>query len=419
MLSRSPDERRNALPDFRICPRTSISLVIALIGLLLSATGMRAQTETILYSFSGGADGRNPAVSLVIDAQGNLYGTTAGTVFKLTSFGSLETLYAFTGGADGGSPQTTNLILDSLGNLYGTTTDGGNTGCNASDGCGVVFKLAPSGVETVLYTFSGGADGGSPWAGVVQDSDGNLYGTTEIGGAYNYGTVFKLTPSGTETVLYSFSGGTDGAFPLDGLTFDAEGNLYGTTYEGGILQNGTVFQVTPAGSETILYSFGGSCSQQEGCPDGRLPRAGVVFDSAGNLYGTTVFGSGKGKRCGKGDDGCGVAFKLSPSHTISEIWKFTGPNGMEPYAGLVFDTDGNLYGTSSAGGASLIGGTVFEIPKKKQARKVLYSFCPLGGRCTDGFSPYGGVIFDTKGNLYGTTLLGGAYGYGTIFKLTP
>lgn len=402
----------------------SIVALSVVIGGLALTIPTRAQTETVLYSFTGGADGWYPAASLVIDSKGNFYGTTSNTVFKLTASGVLTTLHTFTGGSDGGSSQSNSLIIDAQGNLYGTTEDGGNAGCYNSYGCGVVFKMSTFGEETVLYTFTGGADGANPWAGVKLDTAGNLYGTTENGGAYNYGTVFKLAPDGTETVLYSFAGGTDGAFPLAGVTLDTQGNVYGTTYlggQGGDQGYGTVFEITPSGSEIQLFDFYSACSPEKGCPDGEVPKAGVVLDSVGNIYGTTVFGNGKGKRCGKGDNGCGVAFKLAPSHTMTKIWRFTGlhGDGSMPYAGLVFDAAGNLFGTTFEGGTSVIGGTVFEIPKKKGPRKVLYNFCPQSSKCPDGEGPRANVVLDANGNLYGTTLLGGAYGYGTVFKLTP
>ncbi len=254
----------------------------------LDATG----TETVLYSFTGGADGANPEAGLVRDPDGSLYGTTiaggsgSGVVFKVDSNGTETVLHTFTSGADGGYPQA-GLIRDLNGDLYGTTSGGG------SPGPGVVFKLDTTGAETVLYTFTGGADGGTPYGGLVRDSAGNLYGSTLQGGvttgSQGYGVVFKLDAAGTETVLYTFTGGSDGASPYAGLVRDSAGNLYGTTYGGGRAFGNT-------GAETVLHTFAGGTG-------GAKPQAGLIRDAKGNLYGTTVFG---------GSGGNGVVFKLTP-----------------------------------------------------------------------------------------------------------
>ena len=273
---------------------------VLVIGGLTLTIPTRAQTETVLYSFTGGADGWYPASSLVIDSLGNFYGTTSQTVFKLTASGVLTTLHTFTGGSDGGTSQRNSLIIDAQGDLYGTTEDGGR----CTDGLMAAMAVALCSrcqhpAKRRCFIHSGGVDGANPWAGVKLDAAGNLYGTTENGGAYNYGTVFKLAPDGTETVLYSFAGGTDGAFPLASVTLDTQGNVYGTTYLGGQGGNqgyGTVFEITPSGSEIQLFDFYSACSPEKGCPDGEVPEAGVVLDSMGNIYGTTVFGNGKGKR---------------------------------------------------------------------------------------------------------------------------
>ena len=215
----------------------------------------------------------------------------AGTIFKVTPSGKEKVLYSFTGGTDGANPLA-ELVFDTQGNLYGTTVAGGRDSCNApfGYGCGVVFKLSKAGKEKVLYSFSGGRDGANPYAGLARDAKGNLYGTTVYGGASSNcpagecGVVFRLSRTGKERVLYSFcsqSKCTDGLFPQGGLVFDAKGNLYGTTVYGGAYGEGTVFKVTPWGKETVLYSF---CSLSN-CRDGAQPYAGVVFDTAGNLYG--------------------------------------------------------------------------------------------------------------------------------------
>jgi uncharacterized repeat protein (TIGR03803 family) len=293
---------------------------------------------------------------------GNLYGTTfaggsyvcsggCGTVFKLTPSGTETVLYRFTGG-DGANP-TAGLIADASGNLYGTTElGGGANGC--SGGCGTVFKLTPSGTETVLYRFTGGSDGASPFAALIADGAGNLYGTTFFGGASGHGTVFKLTPSGTETVLYSFTGGSDGANPLAGLIADAAGNIYGMTNNGGAGSFGTVFKLIPSGNLAVLHSFSGGS-------DGAFPGLGsLIADAAGNLYGMTVEGGGSG--CGA--IGCGTVFKLTPSGTETVLYRFTGgSDGAFPHAGLIAgliaDAAGHLYGTTNGSGSG--NGTVFEI----------------------------------------------------------
>jgi uncharacterized repeat protein (TIGR03803 family) len=323
--------------------------------------------------------------------------------------------------------------------------------------------------ESVLYGFSGFctgpgcANGTSPAAGLIEDTAGNLYGTTSAGGAsVLFGTVFKLTPNGsggyTESVLYNFcsQGGnncTDGANPLAGLIEDASGNLYGTTAEGGANYNstcyeatcGTVFKLAPNGdgsySETVLYSF---CAQGgTACTDGGSPLAGLIEDASGNLYGTTWHG-GATIPYGSSTTTAGTVFKLAPngngSYSESVLYSFCSQSGCAdgewPESGLIEDASGNLYGTTSNGGATITvsgnsttGGTVFKLTPKgdgSYSESVLYSFCSQSG-CTDGLSPSTSLIEDTSGNLYGTTWLGGTncqYGYagdgcGTVFKLAP
>ena len=308
--------------------------------------------ETTLHSFTGAPDGAEPVAGLVRDASGDLYGTTelggalcaiqsgCGTVFKIDSSGVESVLYSFTGGADGGTPMAA-LLRDSAGNLYGTTYYGGNLNCNRGTGCGTVFKLSPTGVETVLHRFAPGTDGELPAAGLVRDAIGNFYGTTLLGGAFGNGTVFELSKAGKERVLYSFTGGADGSLPLSTLVRDAAGNLYGTTQLGGAYGTGTVFKVDAAGNEQVMHSF------VDGT-DGWFPFAGVVMDSAGSLYGTTFSGGGTG--C---EGGCGTVFQLSASGEETILDRFTGrSDGGYPRASLILDTAGNLYGTAEIGGAS-------------------------------------------------------------------
>jgi len=244
-----------------------------------------AGKHTVLYTFTGGADGNDPFAGVIRDPAGNLYGTTfaggapgVGVVYKLDTAGQETVLYTFTGGADGGSPYA-GVIRDSKGNLYGTASNGGA-------GSGVVYELSTTGEEQVLYSFTGGADGARPAAGVIRDPAGNLYGTTVAGGTANAGVVYKLDPAGNQTVLYTFTGGADGGEPHAGVISDAAGNLYGTTFGGGAANAGVVFKLDTAGKETVLHSFTGGA-------DGGHPYAGVILDPAGNLYGTAVNG---GKR---------------------------------------------------------------------------------------------------------------------------
>jgi uncharacterized repeat protein (TIGR03803 family) len=308
--------------------------------------------ETILHNFRG-KDGLSPWGGVVL-ASGNLYGTThdggahsKGVVFKLNRAGKETVLYSFAGGADGGNPSYSNLVVDETGNVYGTTVQGGNSGCPGGKGCGVVFKVDRAGKETVLYTFSGGADGALPFGTLVRDAVGNLYGTTEEGGANNYGTVFKLDTTGAETVLYSFGGGPngpDGAYPIAGLVRDAAGNLYGTTGAGGAGGIGTVFNVDKTGEESVLYAFRAG--------SGGIPLYGsLVRDAAGSLYGTTLYG-GSGEWCVP-LEGCGVVFKVDKTGKEMVLHEFTGhADGAYPYGGLIRDAAGNLYGTNTAGGDS-------------------------------------------------------------------
>lgn len=271
--------------------------------------------ETVLHSFTNlESGGWLPVAGLLMDAEGNLYGTTSasrleyGSVFKLHRSGKEAALHTFTGGADGATPYAT-LIQDSEGNLYGTTAYGGII--HGYSGNGVVFKLDASGTETVLHSFTGGADGGNPLAGLIQDAAGNLYGTTVSGGAAQapsgYGVVFKIDLTGAETVLHTFTGGADGAYPVGDLTLDSEGNLYGTAEQGGIGQGelgyGVVFKLDTTSTETVLYAFTGGA-------DGGEPRSVLLRDSAGNLDGTAAIG---GIVNGPAYPyGCGVVFKIAP-----------------------------------------------------------------------------------------------------------
>jgi uncharacterized repeat protein (TIGR03803 family) len=404
-------------------------LVIQLLVLIYAITvmsptqGWAADTEIVLNTFTGGTDGSEPYSNLIMDSAGNLYGTTTlgggsancpsgcGTAFKLTpvSGGWQSTIIqVFDGATDGSQPSA--LILDPAGDLYGTTRHGGFYGY------GTVFRLTPvSGggwQETVLHRFTGGPDGGSPFAGLVSDAFGNLYGTTSAGGN-SFGTIFKLTlvfGIWQESVLYTFTGGKDGGNPLAQLTFDATAtNLYGTTYAGGHYNNGTVFRLayTSGGSwlESVLHSFSGG-------GDGGNPIGGLTFDAAGNLYGTTVIGGGHGY---------GNVFQLGLNSRgrlhETVLYAFTGrkKDGGSPYANVVFDTSGNLYGTTTIGGGGGYG-TVFELILSGG----VWSFSTLHNFMSgaDGAYPFGGLTF-AGGNLYGSTSNGGLSNDGIVFEIVP
>jgi uncharacterized repeat protein (TIGR03803 family) len=327
--------------------------------------------------------------------------------FSVSSVDFKGRLYSFEGGSDGGGP-TAGLIFDRAGNLYGTAEGAG------ANSCGTVFGLTPSAAfwtETILHVFScdfTGDDGFAPTGDLTFDGAGNLYGTTYYGGANGYGTIFELTLSGgawKETILHSFTG-NDGSNPYGSLIFDKAGNLYGTTLFGGENGDGVVFELKPSQggwAETVLHSFAGS--------DGLNPNPSLTFDRAGNLYGTTNSG---------GASGLGTVFELMRSGgtwTEHVLYSFTTvfPDGTVPGAGVIFDSAGNLYGTTSQGGSSN-GGTVFELMPSNGGwtEAILYSF-----NVVSGYQLEAGLTFDKAGNLYGTTWGGGANGDGVVFELTP
>jgi len=409
-----------------MCAVTSIAALAATVRLAAQGpqpnapTTKKTQSFVVLHNFKG-SDGANPTAGLVMGtlcrpaqlcrgpdgewpdrAARNLYGTTGsggtygyGTVFKLGPFRhDMTVLYNFTGGSNGKWPYAS-VTPDREGNLYGTTSSGGDYEN------GTVFKLDTFGNETVLHSFAGGSDGSHPLAGLMMDAAGNLYGTTYVGGADNNGTVFKLDSSGNETLLYTFTGGSDGGGPYAGcLITDAAGNFYGTTSYGGVYGFGTVFKLDTLGHETVLHSFHSS--------DGWAPYSGVIMDRAGNLYGTTGLG-GTSTNC---STGCGTVFRLDSSGQESVLHTFTGlgGDGMIPLAGLIRDRLGNLYGTT-AGGGSHGGGIVFKLDTSGH-ETVLHGFTG-----SDLAYSNGNLIMDRAGNLYGTTFWGGASGNGTVYKI--
>ncbi len=425
-----------------------------------AAAADKGKTLHVLHSFCSGGwpclDGAIPEANLIFDASGNLYGTTyaggiysrscndgdgdsCGKAFELTPGANgkwtEKVLHRFrenSASADGTDPAA-GLIFDAAGNLYGTTVYGGLGRCVANyfTGCGTVFELTPRAkgrwAYTVLHNFSPtGGDGYYSWASLVLDKAGNLYGTTSRGGSGcngSCGTVFELSRSAngqwTEKVLYSFgSTDSDAAVPYRALIFDAAGNLYGTTYFGGQYGYGTVFQLAPSAkgqwTEKVLHSFD--------LNDGGYPESTLVFDAAGNLYGTTSSFLGR----------AGAVFKLArgahgewKETVLHEFAKLFGTNdGNTPIAGLIFDAAGNLYGTTLQGG-DYGSGTVFKLTRGKKGKwteKVVYSF----NHDDDwGGGPWASVILDNAGNLYGTTVLGGdrnnycLTGCGTVFEITP
>ena len=423
----------------RFAPVLSLGIVLAI------AASAYASTFRVIYTFgtNGASDAALPGGGLVMDAAGNLYGTTVGggahgggTVFELSPSANGDwtekVLYSFTGIADGGGPFG-GVVLDAKGNLYGTTQQGGMfSSGTCSAGCGVAYELVPSETgwtERLLHTFTGGTDGGTPDNALILDSEGNLYGTTYNGGAgdctYGCGVVFELvrTEQWSENVLHSFEGNPDdGANPASALVFDGSGNLFGTTVNGGHTflgsgAPGTIFELTAASdgtwNEVIIHNF---CSNYD-CSDGNLPEAGVTVRGS-RIYGTTISGGGAGPY--------GSVYELAQT---ASGWQLTASafdltNGAQPMAPVLLH--GELqYGVTQQGGIvnGACGlypngnGVVFEVAQNKQAlnETVLYSF--TGG--DDGCGPTGGLVADAAGNLYGTTFNGGSYSSGVAFEVTP
>ncbi len=383
---------------------SAAALVVAAVLSVGAAAQAHSAQFKVLHSFNGASTDAYPAAGLVLDAAGNLYGTTAGdsihghgSVFKLTpnpdGSWTESALYTFSGGVDGWGPLA-GVTLDDAGNIFGTTYDGG------LHRSGTIFKLDTAGTYTVLHHFNGTTDGGNPDGELVWDEAGNLYSTNINGGNYDGGTVFRLDPAGKLNALYNFKVGTDGYGAYAGLIRDAEGNLYGTAAYGGNCSScGTVFRVDPTGQETLLYKFTGNA-------DGCDPLASLIFDAAGNLYGTTN---------GCGAFGYGTAFKLDPDGKLTVLHGFTGgQDGSRPRGELIFDGVGNLYGTTSGGG-HYGKGIVFKLmpnPGGNWKAYVLHNFTG-----TDGNDPEAGLIIDAAGNLYGTAFLDGAGGGGVVFEI--
>jgi uncharacterized repeat protein (TIGR03803 family) len=410
--------------------QVTLAVSVTLTSTVLLTTSAEAQTFAVTHSFSGGGDGASPGAGLVLDRDGNFYGTTEhggpggpngnGTAFRLTHLSSgwaLTPLYSFAGGNDGANPQA-RVVFGPDGTLYGTTSNGGGSGCGGA-GCGAIFNLRPAPhssttvfgawAETVLYRFTGGNDGSVPGGDLVFDPAGNVYGTTAGGGSSGQGTVYELTPSNgtwTESVLWSFTGGNDGGRPTGGVIFDSSGKLYGATQSGGSQGFGSVFQLVPAHSgwaENVIYSF-------QDRSDGASPVGGLILDSWGNLYGTTASG---------GQGGGGTVFELTPSKgnwTSTVLDALTGPANGGPQASLTMDSAGNLYGATYKDG--LLGyGSVFKLtPAQGGWTYTDFHNFTFG---SDGAEPLGNLVLDADGNLYGTAVAAGSNGFGVVFEVTP
>lgn len=432
---------------------STCALAIVLLLAIAVTQSALAQNYSIIHSFNGNNmhDGNTPYDGLTIDAAGNLYGTTcfgganaAGTVFKLTHKNLnwvLSLLYEFHGSNDGYCPQA-RVVFGPDGALYGTAYEGGGTEALCSSlafsGCGTVFKLTPPPTfcravscpwtETVLYRFQGVTDGQQPTSVVTFDRSGNIYGTTFYGGVasescgYGCGVVYKLTHSGggwTESILYAFTDGADGGLPFDGVIFDNAGNLYGTTRVTGAGCGGTIFELTPSGSgwvEQTLLEFTPLESTVGFCTT-----AGLIFDGSGNLYGATNGGAQ--------NDVDGAAFEATSSNgywTATALYRFSadisrcGFFSCGPIRRLLMDSAGNLYGTAYGDGAYSYG-SVFKLTPADNGWTYtsLHDFCAEGSPCSDGSYPISNLVFDANGNLYGTTSVGGAYGFGVVFEIAP
>lgn len=404
------------------------SALAAFAAILMLAGAARAGTEHVIYSFSGGGDGGYPDSDLVLDSAGNLYATTveggdfnSGAVVMLSPSpqGWKETvLYSFTSGADGGEPYG-GVTLDAQGNLYGTAVVGGSGGTCVESGCGVVFKLTRFGgtwTETVIHNFTGGNDGYGPGAGLTFDKAGNLYGMTPTGGAYGLGVIYELTPGPNgkwqESIVHAFAGGTDGATGSAGrLLLDPAGNLWGVATVGGLYGNGTAFELSPVSGGhwrfKTLYAF-------QGQPDAGFPYGALAADAAGNLYGTTYY---------DGANDLGSVYRLS---LVGGVWTETvlysfggGNDGLGPISNLVFDSAGNLYGTTSEGGAPGCScGVIFKLTPGQGGQwteSVAYRF---QGHPDAGFA-YNGLVRSGTADFFGPTVHGGVDDEGSIYRFRP
>jgi uncharacterized repeat protein (TIGR03803 family) len=398
LLARLPDMPRTEFPT------SIIGILTFLVVLVLSALA-QAQTFTPLYTFTNSSDGGAPTAGVIQDQAGNLYGTATfggdqncsppigcGVVYEVTAAGAETVLQSFSG-SDGNGPRTP-VFRDKAGNIYGTTQDGG------SAYYGTVFKIDVRGNETVLHNFTGGSDGCWPLQGLIVDKSGAVFGTATRCGS-NYGTIFKVDRAGNFTVLHSFAM-SDGAYPQYGhLSMDKSDNLYGVTSEGGTNDYGVLYKLSQSGALTVLHSFKGGL-------DGCYPYGSVVRDKAGNLYGTT-------SACGSRKSG--TIWKVSKEGKETILHNFAGgtSDGCNPEAGVVRDAKGNLYGVTTGCGANgYTAGTLYKL-RARGKLTLLHSF----EWWPDGVVPFGEVLRTTKGTIFGTTSVGGGYGYGTVWSYVP
>jgi uncharacterized repeat protein (TIGR03803 family) len=427
-MLRPPQELERRLESIWSAANTVAVLLIAFILVFAGTYPAQAQTFRVLHDFQGKSDGEVPYGTLAIDGGGNLYGTTwsggdyqNGVVFQLTPHGAnwdFRTLYSFQGGNDGANPAS-GVTVAPDGTLYGTTDwgGGGRQELCGGIGCGTVFEIAPSGGswhESIIYRFGGLEDGAGPIGVLVRDQAGNLYGTAPYGGSANEGVVFELVPSDrgwTETVLVNFDDKTSalpGGTPNSGVIFDQQGNLYGVTPSDLNGDCGTVFQLSRSASGWARTTLYNFNGEHNGCN----PQGGLLFDQQGNLYGTTMNTWPWG--------GEGTAFQIAPdSGTPKTIW--TSQKGFEyggagPTASMVMDRAGNLYGTSYGGGAYGLG-LIFKLTPSNGGWILTSLHDFTGGG--DGGLLQAGLVFDANGNLYGATSFGGSFGGGTVFEITP
>ena len=313
---------------------------------------------------------------------------------------SFMTLFSFNGTTSGAYPVRAALVQGFDGDLYGVTSGGGNTSCLPPYGCGTVFKVSPAGTFTTLFSFDGA--NGQQANALVLGADGNFYGTSPAGGVYSEGTVFRITAQGKLTTLHSFNFYVDGAFPVAALMLGTDGNFYGTTSQGEATDNGTIFRITPGGKLTTLHAFTSLF----------YPLGPLIEDTRGNLYGTSLYGD-----TGNCQGSCGTVFRLAADGVFTILYSFSGPDGAEPYAAMIQGPDGSYYGTTLQGGAGTLCpngcGTVFKVTPAG-ILTTLHSF-----DYNDGANPQAGLTLGSDGNFYGATAGGGSNNYGTVFRMSP
>lgn len=400
-----------------------LTITCAIVALIaLPATSAWASSTNILYGFTGGTDGEYTDTDLVLDSAGNIYGTSvsggafgSGTVFRVTPAGKHTVLYSFHGGTDGGEPYK-GVTLDSQGNIYGTAVTGGKGACEG--GCGVVFQLTKSGTnwkQTILYYFTGGNDGSGPGTGLTLDSNGNLYGMTPTAGAYGVGVVFQLKRVHMNAwefkVIHTFTGGNDGAAASAGRLLIRNGHIYGVATAGGAHGKGAAFELTPS---TVGEWHVKVLYGFKGQPDAGFPYGALSADKSGNLYGTTYY---------DGANNLGSVYELIPdghgNWSEKVLYSFKGgSDGASSLANLVFDTAGNLYGTTSEGGAGCSCGVIFKLASDGHgnwSESIPHRF----QGSPDGAFPYNGMVAGAGGYFYGATVHGGPTNDGAIYRFKP